>query len=88
MGRIESKWWDETNDTMVVFIDLPSEVDEFVTVNDDGSHTVFLRSSMSLERRAIAYTHALWHIAHGDLEDGRDVQTVERIAHAGVQKTA
>ena len=88
MERIESKWWDEANCVMVVFIDLPVEVDEFVTVNEDGSHTVFLRSSMSLERRATAYTHALWHIAHGDLEDGRDVQTVERIAHAGVQKTA
>lgn len=69
---------------MVVFIELPPQVDEFVTINEDCSYTVFIRSSMSDERKAIAYTHALYHIEHGDLEDGVDVQIAERKAHARV----
>lgn len=86
--RILNKWWDEENGVMVVYIDFPKEVDEFVTANADGSYTAFIRASMSIDRQAIAYTHALWHIEHGDFEDGVDVQIAERLAHARIQEIA
>lgn len=86
--KIRYKWWDSDNNVMVVCIDLPKQVDEFVTANEDGSYTVFIRSTMTSERQHAAYEHALFHIMNGDLEDGKDVQVVERIAHARIQTTA
>lgn len=85
---ISSKWWDDIRGIMVVYIDLPKQVDEFVTANADGSYTVFIRSTMTVKRQHAAYEHALFHITNGDLEDGKDVQVVERIAHARIQTTA
>lgn len=73
---------------MVVYCALPKEVDEFVTPNADGSYTAFIRSSMCIDRQRTAYAHALFHIEHGDLEDGVDVQLIERIAHARIRTIA
>lgn len=57
-----------------------SMVREFVTVNEDGGHSVFVNARLSQEGRLTAYRHALRHIENGDFEKD-DVQQIEAEAH-------
>ena len=82
--KISHKWYDVENDMMVVYIDLPKDVDEFLTVNNDGSYTAFIRSTACPDKQYAAYIHAIIHIKNNHLEDGVLVQDAERIAHAGI----
>lgn len=55
-------------------------VSEAVTLNDDGSYTVFVSSRLSTERQRQVIEHALGHIARGDFRK-HDVQQIESEAH-------
>lgn len=55
-------------------------VSEAVTLNDDGSYTVFISARLSTERQRQAVAHALEHINHGDFRK-HDVQQIEAEAH-------
>ena len=73
-------WYDEKNKTNVVYIALPEGMNEGVTVNPDGSYTVFISSQISDQKQREAYQHALWHIRHDDFWKP-DVQKIEHEAH-------
>lgn len=83
--KISHTWYDAERGIMVVYADLPKEVDEISTINADGSYTVFIRATAAKERQAVAYSHALNHIRHCDFDDGVLVQDAERRCHAGIQ---
>ena len=70
-------WWDDVNGVMVVYIALPEGVDECVTVNEDGSYTVFISTDICPKRQKDAYNHALCHIRENHLEDGIEVGKAE-----------
>ena len=69
-------------------IDLPAadpkrvktEIEEAVTQNDDGTHTIVINDRISDAAAVRAYRHALRHIERSDF-DACDVQAVEVSAH-------
>ena len=61
----------------VIFIDLPTKVNEAVTLNEDGSYTIFINSRISYENRLRAYKHALIHIKNNDFEHTDRLSEVE-----------
>lgn len=72
----EASWWDSKNELMVVYIALPEGVDEMVTPNPDGTHTVFISTSLCEEKQRMAFDHAVSHICRQDFEK-EDVQEIE-----------
>lgn len=67
---------------MVHFIDFPTtRVDELVTLNDDGSYSVFINSRLSHDGIIKAYKHALNHIKNEDFyKDSEDLNIIEKEA--------
>lgn len=55
-------------------------VSEAVTLNDDGSYTIFVSARLSTERQREAIQHALGHINRGDFRK-HDIQQIEAEAH-------
>ncbi len=53
---------------------------EAVTLNEDGSYTVFINANMASNQIEKAYQHALHHIKNNDFEKD-DVQKIEAEAH-------
>ena len=52
-----------TNDVNVILIDFKStKPTEMVTVNEDGSYTVFINSRLSHSKQLESYKHAIKHI--------------------------
>ena len=74
-------WYDWEHEAVVVKMALPLEVDEAVTPNEDGTHTVIINDRITEEKARRAYAHALRHIEAGDFQSGEDAQTIERRAH-------
>lgn len=56
----------------VFFKDFPTKVDEMVTLNEDGTYSVFINSRLSHDGALRAYKHALNHIKHGDFFKSSD----------------
>lgn len=75
-------WYDWVHEAVVVKMALPPEVEEAVTPNDDGTHTIVINDRISERAARAAYAHALRHISRGDF-DACDVQEAERRAHEG-----
>lgn len=61
----------------VQFLDLPESVAEMVTVNEDGTHTIFLNARLTCENQREAYLHALDHIRNNDFGSELSVQEIE-----------
>lgn len=53
---------------------------EAVTVNEDGSYTIFINRNLCESKRIKALNHAINHIKSNDFEKD-DVQTIECVAH-------
>ena len=63
---------------------------EAVTLNDDGTFTIFVNARISHERISEVVAHAIKHIDNGDFFDDKSVQQIELEAHgipARIQKT-
>lgn len=75
------KWYDEKHDLTIVYMNLPKDVDEVITVNNDCSYTAIIAENRCQQKQLEAYKHALKHIKNDDLEDGKDVQDIEKEAH-------
>ena len=73
-------WFDEKHNCNVTYLSLPHGVNEALTLNDDGSFTVFISTQISQEKQEAAYKHALWHITNDDFYKP-DVQEIETEAH-------
>ena len=56
---------------------------EAVTVNEDGSYSIFINQNMASNQIEKAYYHALYHIQNNDFEKD-DVQVIEYEAHGGI----
>ena len=76
------KWYDEKHDLTIVYMSLPKDVDEVMTINSDCSYTAIINESCCQSRQLNAYKHVLKHIQNNDLEDGKDVQQIEKEAHS------
>lgn len=71
-----------TNDIYVHIIDFKnSKTKETVTVNDDGSYSIFINSRFNNEQQTNAYIHALGHITRLDFEKNNSVDVIEAYAH-------
>ena len=53
---------------------------EAVTVNDDGSYSIFINANMASNQIEQAYHHAMTHINENDFEK-HDIQQIESEAH-------
>lgn len=67
------------DDIFVYFLPLPGKVKEAVTMNEDGTYSVFIKESLSPEDKVKAWNHARRHIECLDFEN-RDVQEIEKDA--------
>ena len=68
-----------TNDINVVYMDLP--VSEAVTPNDDGSYTIFIKETLSDDKKRDAYHHAMKHINNDDFYSDLTADQIEGYAH-------
>ena len=69
-------------DFNVVLIDLNSEkVREVVTVNDDGTYTIFIQNTLSFEQQQEECKHAIEHIYNDDFNRNISVDVIEIEAH-------
>ena len=66
-------------DVFVYMVPLPGKIKECVTVNDDGTYTVFIKESLSPADRVRALAHAKRHIECLHFE-GDNVQKIEKDA--------
>ena len=64
----------------VVVIDMDPGIPEQITLNSDGSYTLFLNSRASHDTQIHCFYHAADHIRHNDWEKS-DVQEIEFAAH-------
>lgn len=68
-------------DYQVQFINFPnSKTKEAVTENADGSYTIFIETSLSLQAQQEAFKHAMEHILGNDFEK-IDISRIEKQAH-------
>lgn len=67
----------------VFIIDFPygTTARETVTLNEDGSYSIFINARMSHEMQLKAYEHALDHIKNNDFYADRSVQEIEAERH-------
>ena len=68
------------DDLNVQIIDMDTAMAERVTLNADGSYTIFLNARLNHEQQISAYEHALEHINNCDFEK-QNVQEIEYAAH-------
>lgn len=69
-------------DFHVVLIDFHNgKIKEAVTVNEDGSYTIFIESSLSREEQKNECFHALNHIYNDDFFTNRAINYIELMAH-------
>lgn len=70
-------------DFHVILLDFHNtKVKEAVTLNDDGSYTIFIEASLSREEQKKECYHALSHIYNDDFfKVGANVDELELIAH-------
>lgn len=66
-------------DYQVIVLDMPTN--EAVTVNEDGSYTIFINARLAKEQQIKSYYHAMKHILGEDFEK-INVQEIETLAHA------
>ena len=74
------QWFDEDHGINVVYIAMPTDVNECTTVNEEGSYTVFINASVCNEKQMSGYNHALFHISNDDFYK-KDVNEIEVNAH-------
>jgi len=55
-------------DVFVHLLNLPAKTNEIVSVNEDGTFSVFINAKLSNDGQLRAYKHALKHIKSGDFE--------------------
>lgn len=72
-------------DVFVHVIDFKNtKVSEAVTVNSDGTYSIFINSRMDDSKQIDAYNHALKHIMNDDFSK-TDVDAIEYEAHKEVK---
>lgn len=68
-------------DYHVELIGFPSgKVHEAVTLNEDGSYTIFLDKNSTIEAQRKRFLHALKHIKKSDFQKD-DIQKIETESH-------
>ena len=75
------RWYDEKHNLTIIYMSLPKNVQEEITVNEDGSYTAAISDKLCPAKQMKAYLHALNHIKHDDFEDGKDVRQIEKRCH-------
>lgn len=65
-------------DYQIVLLDMSTN--EAVTVNEDGSYTIFINARLNREQQIKSYYHAMKHITGKDFEK-ENVQEIEVLAH-------
>ena len=80
---------DQDEDVFVEIMDFGKDTSarEMVTVNADGSYTVFINARIAYAQQQDAIQHALRHITNDDFSRA-DVQQIEAEAHQIVDKKA
>lgn len=73
-------WYDEKHDLNVFYGNFPKGIDEFITLNEDGSYSAFIACNRCPDKIKKAYQHAVGHIINDDFWKP-DVQEIERQAH-------
>lgn len=68
-------------DVFVHEMDLPTTIEGFTRLNEDGSYTIVLNARSAHSRRIRTYDHEVRHIVRNDF-DRDDVQEVEVENHA------
>lgn len=61
----------------VQILDFGNSIPAAVTINDDGSFSIFLNARLSYERRLEAYLHEMRHIQNQDFYGDMSVEEME-----------
>lgn len=61
----------------VQILDFGNSIPAAVTINDDGSFSIFLNARLSYERRLEAYWHEMRHIQNQDFYGDMSVEEME-----------
>ena len=64
----------------VRLIDLPYNVDELVSVDEDGFASIYLNARHSYEKQKRSLKHALRHLEGDDFHNDKDIRTIEHEA--------
>lgn len=63
----------------VQILDFGNSIPATVTINDDGSFSIFLNARLSYERRLEAYLHEMRHIQNQDFCGDMSVDEMEAV---------
>lgn len=66
-------------DINVHILDFGNSIPATVTINDDGSFSIFLNARLSYERRLEAYWHEIQHIQNQDFYSDMSVDEIESV---------
>lgn len=66
-------------DINVHILDFGNSIPATVTINDDGSFSIFLNARLSYERRLEAYWHEIQHIQNQDFYSHMSVDEMESV---------
>lgn len=64
-------------DINTFIIDFGNSIPATVTINEDGSFSIFLNARLSYEQRMQAYLHEMRHIHNCDFSNGKSVDRIE-----------
>lgn len=67
----------EDCDYFIRIVRFPVPVPGFVTINSDGTYSMYLNAELFFEQRLDAYEHELWHIISDDLYGDKDIRNIE-----------
>lgn len=68
-------------DYQVHLIEFHGSAKEAVVLNEDGTYTIFIESTLSQEQQEQKFLHAMAHICNNDFEKECSVDLIEREAH-------
>ena len=64
-------------DVNVHVLDFGNSIPATVTINDDGSFSIFLNARLSYEQRMRAYQHEMRHIRNEDFTNRKTIEEIE-----------
>lgn len=77
--EMEATYLEDKHNINVQILDFGNSIPAVVTINDDGSFSIFLNARLTYERRLEAYMHEIRHIENGDFCSGRNVDELEAV---------
>lgn len=76
---MEATYLEDEHNINVQILDFGNSIPAVVTINDDGSFSIFLNARLTYERRLEAYLHEIRHIQNQDFYSEMSVDELEAV---------